>query len=913
MLRLFVVSAATAAGTLLASATRLQSQDVLPTGRIVGRIVDARTGNGLTDVGVQVVGTTMGVVSGIDGTFTLAAVRAGTITLQARRIGYTPKTVTGIILPAGGSIEQRIALDPVSTQLQAQVVTASAERGTVSEALDQQRTATGIVSTVTSEQISRSPDADAAQAVQRVSGVTVQDGRNVFVRGLGERYTTVSLNGARIPSPEPEKRMVPLDMFPAGLLQAITTAKTFTPDLPGDFSGAAVDIQTREFPLRRVTLYSAGVGMNTRVTGRRMLEAPTVGREWLGFAGSARQLPAAVRAAGDFSRVSGRSQTNELIGSFRNVWSPAVRSGGLNQSYGYSTGGQDAVLGRTFGYLASATYSRSEEVAANQVYALTRTSTGGQAEVLDRYQGETGRTSMLLGGMLNLSTMIGRNSRVSLNTSSTRSADNEARQDFGFNENLSFNLQRTQLRFVERSVWSSQLRGEHQLSDRQHLDWSVTGSGVTRDEPDRSDILYGQKSAGTPLFFVRGYEGARRTFGSLRERGITSSLAYRLNLGAADVKLGGMQRMTDRTAHSEQYTIAADVNAEATLPPERLIAAIAAGAGRNAMVGPVGSGGSYTASDRQLAGFAMLEYPLGTWLRMVGGARVENAQLRVQTETVFGTLAPAWLATLDVLPALALNFHPGENSNLRFSASQTLSRPEYRELSPFTFRDVLGGQNVYGNPALRRTLVQNYDARWEWYPGSTEVISVATFAKRFSNPIERVEKIASNNALFTYENAQRALSYGFEGEAQVKLDRLAERLSSLSTFVNGTVMTSAITLGNAQGGSTNARRTMVGQAPYVLNAGLMYLSTSGSTSLTGLFNRVGRRIVAAGTLPLPDTYEEARNVLDVSARFPLVGALSGRLDARNLLDTPYRQTQGAVTREQYRSGRVLQMGVTWRP
>ena len=689
-----------AATTVILVPAALSAQEQLPTGRIVGRVLDGKTGSGLSDVGIQIVGTTTGALTGVDGRFTLPAVRAGTVTLQARRIGYTPKTVTGIILAARGAIEQNITLDAVSVQLQAQVVTANAEKGTVNDALDRQRSATNIVSSVTSEQIARSPDSDAAQAVQRVSGVTVQDGRNVFVRGLGERYTTVSLNGARMSSPEPEKRSVPLDLFPAGLVQAITTSKTFTPDQPGDFAGASVDIQTREFPLRRVATYSATVGMNSLATGRQMLGAPTIGSEWFGMSGSQRALPGSVRVAGDFSRVTTRGQTNELISAFRNAWSPVRQTGGVNQSYGFSVGGQDAVFGRQIGYLGSATYSLAQEIAADQVYALARTGTGGQAEVLDEYSGETGRRSVLWGGMVNLSTMFGRGARMSLNTTYSRTADNEARQDYGFNENLNFDLQRTQLRFVERSVWSSQLKADHQLRDRQRLDWSVTGTGVMRAEPDRSDILYGRTTPGAPLFFVRGYEGARRTFGDLEERGITSALNYRLSFrSGGEVKVGGLQRTTARQARNDQYTIAADVGTMATLPPEQLIAAIADGAGNNAVVGPVGTGGSYRATDLQYAGFAMADYPLASRLRLVTGARLEVSQMRVRTGTVFGSLAPAFLATTDVLPSLALNVQATENTNVRLSASQTLSRPEYRATSP---RRTLARLLPHGNPVGRR-------------------------------------------------------------------------------------------------------------------------------------------------------------------------------------------------------------------
>lgn len=312
------------------------------TGRITGRIIDSRSGQGLSDVGIQVVGampgpaTTSGAMSGIDGRYTLSRVRAGTVTLHVRRLGYQPKTVTGISVAPDGVIEQDISLEPLTVQLGAVTVSAEAERGSVDAALDEQRNAIGIVSAVTAEQIARSPDSDAAQAVQRVSGVTVQDGKYVSVRGLGERYTTTSLNGARLPSPEPERKVVPLDLFPAGVLQSVTTSKTFTPNLPGDFSGASVNIRTREFPARRQYTFSSKVGYSAR--GGQAPVAAGVGGERFALAGSRRGLPSAVREAGDLSGLSQADQ-NAVIGSFRNVWEARFRSTAPSTSFNASSVG----------------------------------------------------------------------------------------------------------------------------------------------------------------------------------------------------------------------------------------------------------------------------------------------------------------------------------------------------------------------------------------------------------------------------------------------------------------------------------------------------------------------------------------------------------------------------------------------
>src|SRR6476620_4001035 len=295
-----------------------QRESQVTTGRIVGRVIDAASGVGIADAGVQVVGTSIGVRSGVDGRFAIAGVPAGTVAIQVRRIGFATKQVTGLVLEAGKSLEQNVSLAHATVQLETQVTTASRERGSVSDALDAQRTAVGVVSAVTAEQISKSPDGDAAQAVKRVSGVTVQDGKYVFVRGLGERCTTSSLNGARVPSPEPEKRVVPLDMFPAGLVQTITTSKTFTPEQQGDFSGASVDIKTREFPGARSGAFQIGSGYAGGATGRNLPLAPMSGGMRFANIGTERDLPAIFRRVGNMQTIQlNQNDKNRLVGSLR--------------------------------------------------------------------------------------------------------------------------------------------------------------------------------------------------------------------------------------------------------------------------------------------------------------------------------------------------------------------------------------------------------------------------------------------------------------------------------------------------------------------------------------------------------------------------------------------------------------------
>ncbi len=897
-------------------ASTAQAQTDVPSGKLTGRIIDAVTGQGITAAGIQVVGTTIGVQSGLDGRYTILRVPAGTLTLQVRRIGYGPKTITGLLLPASGTLELDISLKTADLQLAAVSVTATKEKGTVSDALNQQRTATNVVNAITAEQIARSPDGDAAQAAQRVSGVSVQDGKYLQVRGLSERYTTASLNGARIPSPEPERKVVPLDLFPANLLQDITTSKTFTPDQPGDFAGANVNIRTKEFPASRQVNYSTSFGGNSRVVGQTLPFAPRAGGELLGLANGNRQIPNAISSANFLGNVS-QTQFNQMARQQRNVWNPTPRSGGPNGSFGASTGG-NTILGKRVGYVLSGSYGYTEEVRADEQFAVGNQGANNTVVPLTSVSGSTGRSTAQWGGIANFSTLLGNNSRVSLNTTATRSADNEARVDRGFDENLGDSIARTTLRYVERGVVTVTGQGEHQLGERNKTAWQATYASTGRREPDRSDVVYARNNTGQ-YTLLSSLDGARRLYFDLAETNNTAQVDHTINVGAIanqnTLKMGAYARQTDRRADAPIFaflsTAPDDIRSQ---QPDVIFGAAQSCDGCSLInVQPIGQAGSYTAEDRTVAGYLMADWGLGSRVRMIAGARVESANITVDASTQGGFTSSANLNNTDVLPSLLVNTKLTETQNLRFGITRTLARPEYRELAPVTFRDVLGGVSVTGNDQLRRSLIDNVDLRYEAFPNPGEVLSIGVFAKRFDSPIERVEQATSGAYQARFQNALSAINAGVELEARKQLGFLGSWAEALTGFSNLTLMSSSVDLDTIGGLTvTDRSRRLVGQAPYVVNAGLTYSSLSGRTNATVLYNVVGERITAAGVIPLPNIVETPRHVIDLSLRFPVAGSLSGRVDARNLLDARYRFMQGNLEREGFNAGRTFSVGFSWR-
>ncbi|HEU5260073.1 MAG TPA: TonB-dependent receptor [Gemmatimonadales bacterium] len=904
----------------------LHAQDSAPRpGRIAGKVLNAVTGDVVPSAQVTVEGTPIAAITNWAGEYALADVSAGLHTVSVRAIGYSSKFVAAVSVQAGATTLLNVTLGTAAVELEGITVTAEQERGSVSYALNQQRTANQIINTVTSEQIQKSPDSDAGQAIQRVSGVNVQDGKYVFVRGLGERYTTTALNGTRLPSAEPERKVVPLDLFPSGLLEGITTYKTFTPDQPGDFSGAQVNLKTRDFLLGPLLKLSASSGLNDAVTARRGLRAPTVGPEWLGFAGGARDLPPAARDAGTLQGLS-QVQLNDIIASFRNAWSARDGRRGANTSFSLSAGGQPRLANRPFEVLGSLTYSYALEGRLDERRAVLgpRQATGS-FDVENIYRGATGRTSVLWGGLLNVSARLGATGRVALNNTLTHSGDNEATRLAGFNNAFSETLEFTRLSFIERGVRSHQLTGQHLLAERHTFDWSATWSHVSRREPDRSDLVYQTTIDPTtgesqPYAWYGAPRSATKTFSNIQEDGYEGGINYRHVLGSparpAALKVGAYAKLTDRDADTRAYDV---MNVGGLSDVERAQPAEVIFDGRYAQQGRLflaasAALGRYSAADRIAAGYAQAELTLSDRWRLIGGARVERARLEVRSKTIELGDTTTILLNTDVLPSLALTWRPWAAHNLRLSVSQTVARPEYRELSPTNYVDI-GGQIVFGNLDLRRSLVRNFDLRWEWYPSPGQVVSAAAFAKQFERPIERVLRQTSGESQqsVTFVNARSAENYGVELELRHHLGVLATALTPITLFANTTLMKSDVRVGDGLSSLTNDRRAMVGQAGYVVNAGVTYTSPAGRANATVLYNVVGRRIYEAGIVPYPDSYEEARHLLDASVQLPLTASTAVKLDAKNLLDSAYRLTQASIDRLRYRVGRVFSIGMTWEP
>ena len=913
-----------------------------PPGTLVGRVEDAEKGRPVRGVRVYVRGQSVEGETDGAGRFTLS-LPSGLHDLTLVHAQYTALTVRGVEVEAGASRERTFALEPASIELAELVVSAPRIVGSALEALEERRDATAVGEVIGAQQMSRSGDTNAASALRRATGVTVVGGRFVYVRGLGERYSSTLLDGAQLPSPEPERRVVPLDMFPAGMLEGIAIQKGYTPDMPGEFGGGVVRIRTRGFPGALEGRASVGTSARLGTTFGDHLFAASGPTDFLGIDGGFRALPPEVKAASDAAPLLERDMFSErgytaaelerLGEQMQTDWTPRRDTVPPGLSLAGNLGDSVATSFGRAGWLAAAGYTSDWDGGPRDVRIYT-VGSGGRMEPAHQYRFDDLEMRVTLSGILSGGLDVGDDHKLRLTSLLNRVTTDEARLYEGYNRDVTTDIRVSRLQWVEQMLSTNQLRGDHRLGDAVDLAWRYTLSAATRIEPDRRQARY-DREPGTDLWRLSDRpEGNRRVFSGLVDvaHDVGLDLTWHL-VGApavatpdapapppADTRVAlktgfalldkAREVDTRRFKYDQQGPLAADEDL-LLLTPEQIFTPDYIGADGFVLTETTLETDNYTAGQRILGGYLMADVTLARDLTLVGGVRLESSEQRVGTFVPFSPDAAtveARLATLDLLPSLAASWAFRDDMFLRFGAAQTVSRPDFRELSPATFNDVTGGRQFFGNPDLRRALLRHVDLRWEWFPTAGELVSVGVFYKHFRDPIEMV-LVPSAQLSVTYANAAAAENLGLELEFRKNLAFLDTSLRDLYVASNVALIASSVDIGDAETIQTNKQRPLQGQAPYVLNLQIGYENADTGANAALLYNVSGRRIDEVGALGAPDTYIEAFHQLDLVLGLRLPDRFELNLRAQNLLDLPLETRQGTALVERDLRGRVFSLAV----
>jgi hypothetical protein len=914
-------------------------------GTFSGTVRDQADGSPIAGARVEVVGRPGPVQTGPDGTFSLR-LEAGTYTIRITAPGRLSRTIPKLVVPEGkpAKVDVRLAIAPKADPDSVVVnVIARLRRAAESAQLARRKAAATVSETISAETMKKSTGSDASAAVQRATAVTIREGgggsKTVFVRGLGERYTSALLNGSRLPSPDALRRAVPLDLFPADFLDGIDIVKGYTPDLPGDFSGGLIDIRLRDFPDRLTYGVGVSTGANTSTTNQPFLTYDGGGAgDYFGFGEGARNWPASLPAF-DVGALSDRARF-ALARSFRNVWSPDTRTAPPDWGASFSVGNTIGPFGFQFGGVYSAKWRTIADAIVRQ---FTNAGTVDDPDVIVRDEFRTSRSQFVtrLGGVFTGSYRMSPEHELNVRAFINRNSTDETRLDEGTDFQQNF-VRQSRLRYVEDELAFGQLAGAHKL-DFLLVDWRTVLARTTRDEPDTRHISYLRPAAEptAPLRFddqqLGGTRIANETREDLTDSALDVTVPFETGLPGTDVwsglpgkvKLGPAYSFRDRTFQQRRSEFVPDPSGvDTTRPAEGVFAPENVGPGGVDIEETSLPTDRFKGTQEVMAGYGMLELPLvRDRLRIVGGARVEYSLIRVSTFVFSRELCGDEAIcrqkfrqkSLDVLPGVNLVYNPIKDMNVRLAWSRSVSRPELRELAPADFPAQRGERATVGNPDLQQFDVTSYDARWEWFFSPLEVVSVGFFHKQLERPIERFTLLRGTDPVDTFANSASATILGVEFELRKDFGFVRPLLRNLSTTLNVTWTESNADVGRprvfgTRSFPTSPERRVIGQSPFIVNAAIEYADPNLLTARLAYLT-ADAAVDSAGTQGVPDIIEERRDQLDFVLLVPLKRWLdvpvSVKLSAENLLNDQRIYTVGDAVQRRWIDGVTFGLGFSY--
>jgi len=890
--------------------------------QVTGTVVDAKSGEPMVGATVMLENTATGAKTNLSGKFIMKNVTFGVYTVVVTSVGYSPTKVEGVEVQKGGAdLTITLTEKPIESQ-KTVVVRAKANQSTDAALLRDRQAATAVKDAISAQAISRSGSGTAAQAISRVTGAST-DGKYVFIRGLGDRYTNTQLNGTMVPTPDPDKQAVPLDLIPSDLLDNIVVTKSFTADMPGNFSGGSVNLVTKDFPERRTAKFTMGTSYNSMATFKDALNGTSGTTDWLGKDDGGRAMPSFFNDPANLDRMP---QGNTIIKdsaeavflkqasqSFNTKWSPGRTSIPLNQNYGFQYGDNVTLFGRSLGMVGSLAYNRSSRFYDNGNYQFSVARSVTDLEIIDQYTDARSVDEVLWGSLAGLSYSLGTRHTVGASYVYNRSGESEARFLKGRNyENGTEGEWRESrvLSYTERNIGTLQVKGGHQVSIGAPLriEWLVGNSHARQQQPDLRQFLSSVRiddsnypDVDTVWSTGSGYRWPSRYWRDLKE----TNQEYALNLtfqatSSMKLKTGGSYLKKDRTNRQTQFNLTGDPAVLTAVHGDPDAFADTAGYyvkyGRSTYVFPV-----YYVNGTQLrdqydgvqeigAAYLMAETPVLSHLTLTAGVRREAT--RMQTKTFDPSRPGGRIEGDDWLPSVNLVYALTPTMNLRGAYGRTLARPTLREIAPFGTEEFAGARLFVGNDSMTYTTIDNYDLRWEWFVNPGEIVAVSAFYKRFVDPIEL--SFFSSNYDIRPVNAPQAKNYGMEFEIRRRLDFAAGWLRDFALGANLSLIRSQLRIpekeySQMKGVDPEASdtRPMANQSPYLINVTLAYTNPRTGTSADLLYNVSGRRFYVNSQGGAPDIYEKPRHTVDMIASQTLWRGITVKASVKNLLNSRF--------------------------
>jgi len=793
-------------------------------------------------------------------------------------------------------------------------------KNSVESLLEVRKQKNNVSDVIGQEAMQRTGDSDAAAILRRVTGLTLVNGKYVYVRGLGERYSSVILNGSQVPSPEPSRRVVPLDLFPVSILENITVQKSFSPDRPAEFGGGIIELQTRSVPTAFTGQIQMGMNFDNLESG---LGYQGGSRDYTGMDDGTRSLPGSLKRAFQSGKkiiVSEREgfsedeivrMTKELSNTYNVSEEKKQALPNLQFSLGDSTKIGPTRMGSLLGFI----YSTGSDIGSREANTYN-VGSGGKLERDEASSIDFTQRNVQLGGALELGADYKADHQFKFTSLLLRNTTDTTEEKITERNSDSFKSRKyTSMEWSERQLFLNQISGEHKI-EKLNTKWRLNKSTARRDSPDSREVM--RKFDGSNYILETDVTGNTRVFSELEDKTQELGLDFQYPVYESGetkllAKVGGSQNLKNR--RSDVYRLHLKNNfAPGALPDlsadtEDIFSQ--RGKDQFILTNITDSADSFIGDQTIDAYYGMMEFSPNEKWSFIAGARNERSAQQVKTFKYYAPEAPTSTGDLrmnDLLPSYNINWKVTKEERIRFAFGETLARPDFRELSTVTYIEDETGYSVIGNSDLKGTVIRNWDLRYERYFSDSDYFSVGTFYKKFQSPIEAIFQ-PGDKLVKTFQNAESASNFGAEAEGRINLRGLTRNLRRWTLASNVSFINSEVEIDGTQGNQTSKVRPLQGQSPYVANVQLFYDRPQHKLTSGLVYNIVGKRITEVGTNARPDIYEQPVHQVDyvLNQNF---GKWGFGLRARNLLDPVSKSTQGEEIVRSRKRGRSYVFNLT---
>jgi len=883
-------------------------------GSVSGRIRDASTGEGLIGASILIQGTTKGAITNLDGDYFLNNVQKGNYNLVISYVSYEQQ-IQKIEIKDKENVVLDIMLNPSSTELGEVKVTANRRTDTEMSMINTIRSASLSVNGISRQQISRSLDKDASEVITRVPGVTVRDGRFINVRGLDERYNVVWLNGVGVPSSEADRRAFSFDMLPSSLIDNMIVYKTPAPELPADFAGAVVQIQTKNTVDANSTEVTYNTGFRPNTTFRDFYTYKGGKYDWLGFDDGTRSLPAGFPSAVGFKDLTDqpdqadKARITELGRAFNKTWTAYPVKAIPDQSFGLTIN-RKYLLGKiSAGNTLSLGYSTGNQYreifrAGYQAYDVIKDT----PDTSFYFNDDAYSTKTRLNGLFNCLFVFGNNQKIEFRNFFNQISDKQTILRSGRDFYGGSFKSATELSFQSRSIYSGQLGGNFNFKRNLiNIDWTLGYSYTDKIQPDirRVERILDERTGKYTLALNNSADP--KMIGRLtlinHEHIYVGALNYsqKFHLGEfiPELKTGLLieQKNRDFIARNIGFVRSSLVFDRSLLSLS--IDSVFQDKYINSSTGikvdeSTDPTDAYTAGNNLYAAYAGIILPFYKF-KIYAGLRVEKNIQTLESHDRTGVPVSIINDFTDLFPSLNLSYNLSENSLLRLAYGRTINRPEFREISLQSYYDFEEKATIYGDILLSNSYVQNIDVRFEHFYINGDIITFGVFYKNFENPIEAHILEAGSGRNYTFGNAESAKSYGLELEMRKSFtnfensDNILRALRHIIIVFNGALIKSELRSTDPHA-RENVRR-MQGQSPYILNTGMYFDNKDNGFMIGVLYNIIGPRIMFVGDIDEPHILQMPRNLIDISLNKKIGKYITVKAGIKDLFNQPVELRQ----------------------